>query len=141
MGLATADSMTQFKRAGGAAVDFGIIKNEAIDAIRGFIYQEYLTALAWAQLQYDEKLHIEVAEDFAVESNAQVVATQVKDVQSATLTLLHAREFLNNAAELLAQPSHLKLTIVFHTTAEVGTEKQHEHRPNGRSEIAQLSTS
>jgi hypothetical protein len=127
--------MTQFKRVDGAAMNFGILKSEAIDTNRGFNYQAYLTALAWAQIQNDEKLHIEVAEDFAVASSDEVVATQVKDVQSATLTLLHAREFLNNAAEMLAQPSNSQLTIVYHTTAKVGIEQKLAHRPNGQPGI------
>jgi len=122
---------------GWAAMDFGILKNEAIDTNRGFNYQAYLTALAWARLRHDETLVIEVAEDFAVAKNAEVVATQVKDEQSASLTLLHAREFLNDAAELLSQPSKSKLTIVYHTTSELGTERESKHRPNGRAAISE----
>jgi len=118
-------------------MDFGILKNEAIDTNRGFNYQAYLTALAWARLRHDETLVIEVAEDFAVAKNAEVVATQVKDEQSASLTLLHAREFLNDAAELLSQPSKSKLTIVYHTTSELGIEREGKHRPNGRAAISE----
>ena len=118
-------------------MDFGIFKNEATATNRGFNYQAYLTALAWARLQHHETLVIEVAEDFAIAKNAEVLATQVKDEQSSSLTLLHAREFLNDAATLLSQPSKSKLTIVYHTTSELGTEKELKHRPNGRAAIAE----
>ncbi|MBB6305076.1 hypothetical protein [Rhizobium leucaenae] len=51
---------------------------QAIDAIRGYTYQIYASALAWLQIEDDELLHLEVAEDFSVSSVERLVATQAK---------------------------------------------------------------
>jgi len=45
---------------------------QAVEAMRGYIYQLYSSAQAWLSLKEDETLLIEVAEDYAVAAaNAQ----------------------------------------------------------------------
>ena len=46
---------------------------------RGYVYQIYQSALAWAELKDDEFLYLEVAEDFAKVAEGALEAVQVKE--------------------------------------------------------------
>ena len=52
---------------------------EAIDSLRGYVYQIYQSALAWTEIKGDEFLFLEVAEDFAVAAANALEAVQVKE--------------------------------------------------------------
>lgn len=39
---------------------------QAVESLRGYVYQIYASALAWTSLQEDALLHLEVAEDYSV---------------------------------------------------------------------------
>ena len=57
----------------------GDAAREAIDSLRGYVYQVYQSALAWADLKEDEFLFLEVAEDYAVAASDALQAVQVKE--------------------------------------------------------------
>lgn len=44
----------------------GDLAREAIDALGGYVYQIYQSALAWIELRPEEFLFLEVAEDYAI---------------------------------------------------------------------------
>ena len=51
---------------------------EAVDALNGYVYQIYQSALAWIELEPEEFLFLEVAEDYAVVTVDALNAVQVK---------------------------------------------------------------
>ncbi len=51
---------------------------QAVESLRGYIYQIYASALAWVSLQDDALLHLEVAEDYSVAVDDLLNARQVK---------------------------------------------------------------
>ena len=53
--------------------------SEAIDSLRGYVYQIYQSALAWTELKDDELLYLEVAEDFAIVAEEALKAVQVQE--------------------------------------------------------------
>jgi hypothetical protein len=46
------------------SVPKGNLAREAIDSLRGYVYQIYQSALSWIELEPDEFLFLEVAEDY-----------------------------------------------------------------------------
>ncbi|MBW6390062.1 dsDNA nuclease domain-containing protein [Billgrantia antri] len=57
----------------------GDTAREAIDSLRGYVYQIYQSALSWTELKEDEFLFLEVAEDYAVAAKNALQAVQVKE--------------------------------------------------------------
>src|SRR5258708_19666665 len=70
------------------------IARQAVSALRGYVYQMYASALAWAKLGADEILLLEVAEDFATVSSSALKLTQTGDTRgSGPITLPHPKTF------------------------------------------------
>lgn len=63
-------------------------QRQAVASIRGYIYQIYSSALAWAALAEDEVLLLEVADDFAVVTTDALSLTQIKDAPAGSATTL-----------------------------------------------------
>lgn len=59
---------------------------QAVDSLRGYVYQIYQSLASWIGIKEDEVLLLEVAEDFAVLAEGALTATQVKDT-GASVTL------------------------------------------------------
>ena len=59
------------------------VGRQAVNALRGYIYQIYQSLAAWLDLAEDETLLLEVAEDYAVVAARAFTATQVKDTASS----------------------------------------------------------
>lgn len=109
---------------------------QAIDALLGYAFQLYLTATAWVNLDEDELLHVEVAEDFAVECrNAmQLEAVQVKKndgISSLTLNSPHVAATINSLKQLTDDNPGFKTIIIYHTTAPMGKERALKDRIEG----------
>lgn len=114
----------------------GDTSRQAIDALLGYAFQLYLTAAAWVDLDENELLHVEVAEDFAVECrNAmQLEAVQVKKndgVSSLTLNSPHVAATINSLKKLTDDNPDFKTIIIFHTTAPIGKERALKDRVEG----------
>ena len=60
------------------AVPRGDPSRQAVEALGGYAYQLYLSCIAWAQLEPNEILYLEIAEDFAVVARGALQAVQVK---------------------------------------------------------------
>lgn len=97
----------------------GIAGTDASASKRGYYYQDVATALAWLRLLASQTLHIEKAEDYAVESDSFLAVNQVRNVK-APLTLSTALDFLEHVIELIERnPAHT-LAFVYRTTSPMG---------------------
>ncbi|WP_417490350.1 hypothetical protein [Maricaulis sp.] len=105
---------------------------QALDSLRGYAYQFYVSALAWAKLDEAEQLYIEVAEDFAVATKDALTGVQVKDCKDKfTLRHADAAKTIKSLLDLGEQNPRRSVRLVFHSTAEVATEHRRAHRING----------
>ena len=114
----------------------GDTSRQAIDALLGYAFQLYLTALAWAELKDTELLHVEVAEDFAVQCTRamKLEAIQVKKndgVKALTLKSPHVAKTINSLKRLTDENPDFDTIIVFHTTAPIGKERAVKDRIEG----------
>jgi len=102
------------------------IGRQAVNSLRGYIYQIYQTLSAWLTLGEDEILLLEVAEDFAVLAKGELTATQVKDTPASGSVTLRTKS-VSSAINTLwrfqnANPDKI-VRINYLTTSEIGTEK------------------
>lgn len=109
----------------------GDTATQAVAALRGYGYQLYASGLAWLNLSDGEVLHLEIAEDYAVVTDAALKGTQVRDTAasgSITLQSSNVRKALNSFVDLINRnPGR---TVFFHylTTSEIGTERSKDQR-------------
>lgn len=109
----------------------GDTATQAVAALRGYGYQLYASGLAWLNLSDGEVLHLEIAEDYAVVTDAALKGTQVRDTAgsgSITLQSSNVRKALNAFVDLIERnPGR---TVFFHylTTSEIGTERSKDQR-------------
>lgn len=99
---------------------------QAVASLRGYAYQVWASALAWAQLRGDEVLLLEIAEDFAVASVSALVMGQVKDTAasgSVTLRSDGVAAALNALWRFQEANSERTVSLVYLTTSEVGREQ------------------
>ena len=102
---------------------------EAIASLRGYVYQIYQSALAWMELEDDEFLFLEVAEDFAVVAKDALKAVQVKGTnQRVTINSKEIIATINSFVELQEKNPSIKITLRHLTTSTIGKEKKREHR-------------
>ena len=67
------------------------IGRQAVNSLRGYIYQVYQSLAAWLSLSEDETLLLEVAEDYAVLARSTFTAVQIKDTaETRSVTLKSA---------------------------------------------------
>ena len=102
---------------------------EAIDSLRGYVYQIYQSALAWTELENDESLYLEVAEDFAIVAKGALEAVQVKETaKPVTINSEDIIATIDSFVELREKNPSLKVTLRHLTTSTIGKEKEREHR-------------
>ncbi|MDE4099901.1 hypothetical protein [Phaeobacter gallaeciensis] len=102
---------------------------EAIDSLRGYVYQVYQSALAWTELEEDEFLFLEVAEDYAVAANGALQAVQVKETAGrVTINSDDIVASIDSFVELRENNPSLKVTLRHLTTSTIGKEKKLEDR-------------
>ncbi len=105
---------------------------EAINSLRGYVYQLYQSALAWSELKDDEFLYLEVAEDFALVAKDALEAVQVK--QTSGQVTINSKEIIatiDSFVELQEKNPSLKVTLRHLTTSTIGKEKKLEYRVGG----------
>ena len=92
---------------------------EAVDSIRGYEWQRWLTALAWLNLSSDQALWIEWGEDLTLADVDGVTTIQAKDrAADITLGTQASQEFIGRA---LGAPEGV--STVLWTTAQPGLER------------------
>lgn len=99
---------------------------EAVDSIRGYVYQIYQSLLAWISLKDNEILFLERGEDFDIEAGHHILATQVKDtIKSGTVTLKKTSciEALNHFWGFKIDNPTKKVSFRFLTTSDPGKEQ------------------
>ena len=102
---------------------------EAIASLRGYVYQIYQSALAWTELENDESLYLEVAEDFAIVAKGALEAVQVKETaKPVTINSEDIIATIDSFVELREKNPSLKVTLRHLTTSAIGKEKNCEHR-------------
>ena len=107
----------------------GDSSREAIDSLRGYVYQIYQSALAWTELEEDELLYLEVAEDFAIIAEGALEAVQVKETaRSVTINSENIISTIDSFVDLQAKNPNLKVTLRHLTTSTIGEEQKREHR-------------
>ena len=105
---------------------------EAINSLRGYVYQIYQSALAWIELKDDEKLYLEVAEDFAIVAEDALKAVQVKGTTGkVTINSEAIIATINSFVELQEKNPSFKVTLRHLTTSTIGKEKKLEYRVGG----------
>lgn len=102
---------------------------EAIDSLRGYVYQVYQSALAWTELKEDEFLFLEVAEDYAIAAQSALKAVQVKETAgSVTINSGDIVTSIDSFVDLQAKNPALAVTLRHLTTSTIGKEKKIEDR-------------
>lgn len=109
-------------------------RRQARAAIRGFVYQFWRTVQAWIELEPEENLYVEAAEDFDLVSPSKAIAAQVKDDRASgrlTLGSTNAITAVGNFWQTRKQNIGRRLQYKFVTTAVVGVEKDGFHSAKG----------
>ncbi|WP_440224483.1 AAA family ATPase [Dokdonella sp. MW10] len=99
---------------------------QAVDALRGYVYQVTAAALAWLDLGDHSAIFLEVAEDYAIVAKNAINAVQVKDTVmsgSVTLNTSNIREAIANYVALINDNPGKNIRLEYFTTSMVGLEK------------------
>lgn len=107
---------------------------QAIDSLRGYVYQALAAAIAWVDIDDKERLFLEVAEDYATMANEVLEAVQVKDTRSSGSVTLSSRSVhsaVKTFVELTYQNPNLQVELHFFTTSQIGKERRVVDRPAG----------
>ena len=99
-------------------------KRQAHNQLRGYLYQIWHSVDAWLDLDKDEVLYLEGAEDFDKISGDTATAVQVKDTQhKITLRSQEVNDAINNYWELQANNPDLNVKYRFLTRSQIGVEQ------------------
>jgi len=102
---------------------------EAVDALKGYVYQIYHSALTWLELEAEEFLLLEVAEDYATVATNALNAVQVKNTaRSITINSEDIIASIDSFVALQQNNPLLKVRLRHLTTSNIGKEKSSEHR-------------
>lgn len=114
----------------------GDAQRQAIDALRGYVYQIAASALAWLDLDANTKLYLEVAEDYAITAEAALKAVQVKDTAASGAVSLKSsavRDAVDAYVDLVARNPQRRVELHFLTTSEITREQRIADRPAGEA--------
>jgi len=107
----------------------GDVAREAIDALRGYVYQIYQSALALIELEPEEFLFLEVAEDYATVAADALNAVQVKETgHNVTINSDDIVASIDSFVYLRQNNPELQVRLRHLTTSRIGKEKSAEHR-------------
>ena len=103
----------------------GDAARQAMDSMAGYDYQILRTVEAWLQLDADQKIYIECAEDYDVTGPDGAVATQVKNsAQNITLNSKDVKEAIRNFWALLERSATTQnVCMRFLTRGSIGREQ------------------
>lgn len=109
----------------------GDTAREAIDSLRGYVYQIYQTALAWTELGEDGFLFLEIAEDYSVAAANALEAVQVKETAGRiTINSDDVVASIDSFVQLKERNSNLDVSLRHLTTSTIGKEQKSAHRVN-----------
>ncbi len=111
------------------SVPKGNLAREAIDSLRGYVYQIYQSALAWIELEPNEFLFLEVAEDYSVVAKDSLRGVQVKETShSVTINSEDIIASIDSFVDLRQKNPKLHVELRHLTTSIIGKEKSAAHR-------------
>lgn len=106
------------------AIPKGDKAREAVDALKGYVYQIYQSALAWIELETEEFLFLEVAEDYAIVAHDALTGVQVKETDhSVTVNSDDIIASIDSFVDLRQRNPQLKVELRHLTTSRIGKEK------------------
>ena len=100
---------------------------QAVDSLRGYIYQIYQSINAWLRIKEEETLLLEVAEDYAVLAKHSLTSTQVRDTRASGSITLRSNGIIETITSLrrYQKLNHDKsIHINYLTTSNIGRERQ-----------------
>ena len=107
----------------------GDVAREAIDSLRGYVYQIYQSALAWLELKPAESLFLEVAEDYAIVAADALIGVQVKGTKNnVTINFNDIITSIDSFVFLRQNNPTLQVRLRHLTTSKIGKEKSKDHR-------------
>ena len=109
---------------------------QAVDSLRGYVYQALATALAWVDIGEHDRLFLEVAEDYAIiaQQALSLKAVQIKDTEGSgavTLKSRSVRDAVTAFVDLVKRNPGIQVNLRFWTTSNIGTEQSIADRPGG----------
>lgn len=100
--------------------------SQAVAGLRGYVYQAWVSAIAWTRLRPGETLLLEVADDYATLSAGALDLSQVKDTAasgSVTLRDPGVVAAINRLWRFRQANPGLEVSLAFLTTASPGRER------------------
>ena len=99
----------------------GDMSREAINALRGYVYQIYQSALALIELEPEEFLFLEVAEDYAIVAADALNAVQVKETgHNVTINSDDIVASIDSFVDLRQNNHELQVRLRHLTTSRIG---------------------
>ena len=109
---------------------------QAVDSLRGYLYQVTSATLEWLRINDNSKLFLEVAEDYATIVDQAMRVTQVKDTRKSgriTLNSEPVRKAVESYIGLVKKNPDTRVEFRYLTTSEIGSEQPVADRPSGMS--------
>ena len=107
---------------------------QAVNSLRCYAYQALAAALAWIDIGENDRLYLEVAEDYTIIADQALRAVQVKDTKksgSVTLNSESVRDAIAAFVDLAERNPDIQVNLRFFTSSEIGTEQVIADRPAG----------
>ncbi len=107
---------------------------QAVDALRGYAFQLYGSALAWLGLNEGEDLYLEVAEDYAVAAADALRAVQAKDTEGSgpvTLNSSGVKQAIESLVDLTERNPQRAVYLRYLSTSPIGVERASSDRVEG----------
>lgn len=109
-------------------------EKQAVASLRGYAYQVAVAALDWIDIRENDRIFLEVAEDYATVARDALQAVQVKDTAvsgTATLNTQGVRDAVGAFVYLASRNPHRRVVLRYFTTSPIGTEHKINDRPAG----------
>ena len=109
---------------------------QAVASLRGYAYQVAVAALAWIDVAENDRIFLEVAEDYATVARNALEAVQAKDTAAsgaATLNTSGVREAVESFVDLTARNASRHVVLRYFTTSPIGMEHRVDDRPAGEA--------
>lgn len=117
-------------------IPLGDEAREAVDALRGYLYQAVASAIAWVKLPSNGRLYLEVADDYATVVGSKLTSVQVKDTKlsgSITLNNQGVKDAIKNFVKLVRDNPSLDVYQHFLSTSLIGVENKRDQRIDGKA--------
>lgn len=102
----------------------GNTKRDAVEALSGYVYQMYQSALAWVEIDCEGVLWLEVSEDYLKAAQGALEAVQVKETSaSVTINSKGVLSSIDSFIALQVENPQQDISLRYLTTSIIGKEK------------------